>query len=609
MVTDNRPVIRFLRLLFIAFAMIVLSTPSRVNLALAQSPTPGPSIHLTPKASTSAPKAAGAAATAATSTPSEATSAPKAVTSVPKASPSAAQVAAPKANVSPSAEDALISFLNHVLDWYRLSQLPPEAPLDPTLKVLLLRAPETGLAVVKTAFDYARAYANMLERSAAVAASMTEQPPVSAPEDKESQQKGPTLEERFAERRAQLQEDVRQTTARIDRMKVDLAAAPAAQKAALQGQLKSLENQLRLDRAGLEFFERIKSFEQSETTPSKSGPRLLEKINEMATSVPALSMDQKTWAVAENAKSEMWASLPSPGSGIWGRTNVLFSLQKEKQRVNRLMDATTSLSHEYDELAKAMKVKARNLVQQMRQLAAEDLATSRFAVEQRSHQFDLLLAQLRSMTDVLAPIEAGRSLLRTYQRILRDYQARLGRESYRALQDLLQQALLLSVIFGFIFGGAVVWRRLALRYVLDPRRFHQLMVFRTLTVVFVSALVLMFKFATDLAALATVMGFAAAGIAFALQNVILSVVGYFSIIGRNGIRVGDRVGLQGPFGYVYGEIIELGVLRISLRELSSGADNWAPTGRTVVFPNSVVFTGSFLKLPRTSPIPRKPASL
>jgi small-conductance mechanosensitive channel len=173
------------------------------------------------------------------------------------------------------------------------------------------------------------------------------------------------------------------------------------------------------------------------------------------------------------------------------------------------------------------------------------------------------------------------------------------------MQDLLQQALLLSIVFGFIFGGAVVWRRLALRYVLDPRRFHQLMVFRTMTVVLVSVMVLIFKFATDLAALATVMGFAAAGIAFALQNVILSVVGYFSIIGRNGIRVGDRVGLQGPFGYVYGEILELGILRISLRELTSGPDNWTPSGRTVVFPNSVVFTGSFLKLPRSAPSTHK----
>ena len=98
------------------------------------------------------------------------------------------------------------------------------------------------------------------------------------------------------------------------------------------------------------------------------------------------------------------------------------------------------------------------------------------------------------------------------------------------------------------------------------------------------------------------LGFAAAGIAFALQNVILSVAGYFSMMSPQGIRLGDRVSLQGPFGYVHGEVLEIGVLRIRLREL--GAKTLEPTGRVVVFPNSVVFTGSFFKDP---PAPAKAA--
>jgi small-conductance mechanosensitive channel len=77
--------------------------------------------------------------------------------------------------------------------------------------------------------------------------------------------------------------------------------------------------------------------------------------------------------------------------------------------------------------------------------------------------------------------------------------------------------------------------------------------------------------------------------------VILAVAGYFSMVAPNGIRVGDRVSLQGPFTYVHGEVIEIGLVRIRLRELA--ADTLEPTGRIVVFPNSVVFTGSFFKHP------------
>jgi small-conductance mechanosensitive channel len=67
------------------------------------------------------------------------------------------------------------------------------------------------------------------------------------------------------------------------------------------------------------------------------------------------------------------------------------------------------------------------------------------------------------------------------------------------------------------------------------------------------------------------------------------------MVAPNGIRVGDRVGLQGQFGYVHGEVAEIGFVRIKLRELAGDAPE--PTGRMVVFPNSVVFTGSFFKDP------------
>ena len=62
--------------------------------------------------------------------------------------------------------------------------------------------------------------------------------------------------------------------------------------------------------------------------------------------------------------------------------------------------------------------------------------------------------------------------------------------------------------------------------------------------------------------------------------------------------MGDRVSLQGPFGYVHGEVLEIGFVRIRLRELTG--DPPRPTGRVVVFPNSVVFTGSFFKEPPSS---------
>jgi small-conductance mechanosensitive channel len=89
------------------------------------------------------------------------------------------------------------------------------------------------------------------------------------------------------------------------------------------------------------------------------------------------------------------------------------------------------------------------------------------------------------------------------------------------------------------------------------------------------------------------MGFAAAGIALTLQNVILSLAGYFYVSGRYGIRVGDRVQISG----ISGDVIEIGLFKMTVMELNGADSDHQPTGRVTVFPNSVVFqpNGSFSK--------------
>jgi small-conductance mechanosensitive channel len=68
-----------------------------------------------------------------------------------------------------------------------------------------------------------------------------------------------------------------------------------------------------------------------------------------------------------------------------------------------------------------------------------------------------------------------------------------------------------------------------------------------------------------------------------MQNVILAVVAYFFLIGRYGVRVGDRITLAG----VTGNVIEIGLVRIYLMELA-GTD-LHPTGRVMVLSNAVLF--------------------
>jgi len=90
----------------------------------------------------------------------------------------------------------------------------------------------------------------------------------------------------------------------------------------------------------------------------------------------------------------------------------------------------------------------------------------------------------------------------------------------------------------------------------------------------------------------------AVGVAVALQNVIVSVVAYFFLIGKYGIRVGDRVQIAG----VTGEVVDIGLVRIHLMELGGPGES-QPSGRIVAFSNSIVFqptAGVFKQIPGTS---------
>ncbi len=137
----------------------------------------------------------------------------------------------------------------------------------------------------------------------------------------------------------------------------------------------------------------------------------------------------------------------------------------------------------------------------------------------------------------------------------------------------------------FVLGVSELWRRAISRYVQDQRRRRQLLVLRRIVVTGAVMVAVILGFITEFGSLATYAGFVTAGVAVALQNPILSVVGYFFLIGRYGFRVGDRVTIAG----VTGDVLDIGLVRIYLMELSGvGLDSHA-TGRVVVFANAVVF--------------------
>ena len=93
----------------------------------------------------------------------------------------------------------------------------------------------------------------------------------------------------------------------------------------------------------------------------------------------------------------------------------------------------------------------------------------------------------------------------------------------------------------------------------------------------------------------TILGLVTAGLTVALQDFILGFCGWFVLMGKNGIRIGDWVEING----VGGEVSDIGLFRTTLLETGNWTDKGHPTGRRVTFINSYAIRGQFFNFSTT----------
>jgi small-conductance mechanosensitive channel/uncharacterized protein YlxW (UPF0749 family) len=89
--------------------------------------------------------------------------------------------------------------------------------------------------------------------------------------------------------------------------------------------------------------------------------------------------------------------------------------------------------------------------------------------------------------------------------------------------------------------------------------------------------------------LGTMLGIVGAGLTVALKDFIVAFLGWLVLMGKNGMRLGDWVEING----VSGEVIELGMFHTVLLETGNWTDAGHPTGRRVTITNSFAISGHY----------------
>ena len=162
------------------------------------------------------------------------------------------------------------------------------------------------------------------------------------------------------------------------------------------------------------------------------------------------------------------------------------------------------------------------------------------------------------------------------------------------LHMILQSLSLVVLILICMLIGDQLVRRLMDNPALDRRQLHTLRSVIELAIQVVGVvLILLVIFGTPQET-PTILGLATAALTIALQDFILAFLGWFLLVGKNGIHVGDWVEING----VGGEVTDVGLFSTTLLETGTMADKGHPTGRRIAFMNSFAIRGATSTSPR-----------
>ena len=193
------------------------------------------------------------------------------------------------------------------------------------------------------------------------------------------------------------------------------------------------------------------------------------------------------------------------------------------------------------------------------------------------------LAQIHSILD--DRIETQKQLADVYGRWRDQVKLQHRIVTHLVLQSLAWVAFLVLVA-GLLITGL---RSMLQRSIADKRRLRTLDTIVTLGIEVVTLLLLLLVIFGPPNQMPTILGLTTAGITLVFQDFIIAFFGWFVLMGKHGIRVGDWVEING----VGGEVMEIGLFRTSLLETGNWTDKGHPTGRRVTFINNFAITGQY----------------
>lgn len=147
-------------------------------------------------------------------------------------------------------------------------------------------------------------------------------------------------------------------------------------------------------------------------------------------------------------------------------------------------------------------------------------------------------------------------------------------------------------VIGIFFALLLLSKYMARKYLKEVNRLYAINKTSNITFIIFTLIFILFAYIENAGYLATILGFASAGIAIALKEWFMSIIGWFVIFFGNSIHVGNRIRIVKDGSEYLGDVIDISLLKTTILEdvtLTTFERN-RRAGRVIYIPNNYIFT-------------------
>ncbi|QOP46711.1 mechanosensitive ion channel [Sulfurimonas paralvinellae] len=210
-----------------------------------------------------------------------------------------------------------------------------------------------------------------------------------------------------------------------------------------------------------------------------------------------------------------------------------------------------------------------------------------YKIDQKKYK-DILEKKQTELERFERALDTMNVTLNVYQKRLEIAKININKGIEKQVYRLVKIGIAILVVFFIFFLLKLVVKK----YITDNERFYMANKIITFTNFTIIILILFFNYIENVSYLVTILGFASAGIAIAMKDWFMSILGWLVIVFGGSIHVGDRIRVDMDGKKYVGDVLDISLLRMTILEditLTSIMQN-RRAGRIVFIPNNYVFT-------------------